>query len=78
MNPKWLDEARGSFEPSEGLTVNPYHGLVKALMLAVNAPDQERSNKALELAYQLIDAFDISELDIRRAQKEVEEALKCD
>ena len=58
--------------------MNPYQGLVKAFKLAVNAPDQERSNKALDLDYQLIDAFDISEIDIRRAQKEVEEALKCD
>lgn len=58
--------------------MNAYQGLVKALTLAVNAPDQERSNKALDLAYQLIDAFDIPELDIRRAQKEVEEAIKCD
>ena len=50
----------------------PYEILVRALTLAVEAPDEERFLRATALAEALIADFGISEFEVRRAQREVE------
>lgn len=54
--------------PSE---ITPYDALVQALRLAVDAPDDSRASRAVELAESLIASFGISEHEVRRAQAEV-------
>ena len=52
--------------------MKPYEVLVRALTLAVQAPDEERALRATALAEALIADFSISEFEVRRAQREVE------
>jgi|TARA_R100000353_G_scaffold170488_1_gene134195 hypothetical protein len=52
--------------------MKPYEVLVKALTLAVDAPDEDRAMRATALAEALITDFGISEFEVRRAQREVE------
>jgi phosphoribosylpyrophosphate synthetase len=52
--------------------MNPYEVLVRALTLAVDAPDEDRAQRATALAEALIADFGISEFEVRRAQREVE------
>ena len=52
---------------------NDYEALVKALRLAVTAPTEEKSAKALELAEGF--ASSLNEFDIERAKREAEEDL---
>ena len=51
--------------------MKPYEVLVRALTLAVAAPDEERALRATALAEALIADFGISEFEVRRAQREV-------
>jgi len=52
--------------------MKPYEVLVRALTLAVDAPDEDRAKRAAVLAEALIVDFGISEFEVRRAQREVE------
>ena len=52
--------------------IKPYEVLVRALTLAVDAPDEDRAQRATALAEALIADFGLSEFEVRRAQREVE------
>ena len=50
--------------------MKPYEILVRALTLAVEAPDEDRAQRATALAEALIADFGSSEFEVRRAQRE--------
>ena len=53
---------------------NDYEALCLALELAVTAPTEEKSAKALEMAEDMQSR--LTEIEVRRATKHVEEKLK--
>ena len=51
---------------------NPYDALVLALILAINAPDDAKADECAYMAEQI--AQGLSELEVKRAQKDAMEA----
>ena len=50
---------------------SPYEALVMALKLGLDAPDMERSDKAVQMAESLIQETGLTEIDVARAKREV-------
>jgi hypothetical protein len=55
---------------------SPIEALEEALRLAITAPTDEDSDKASELAGQIVAGFGISEHEVAQAKKKIEKEVK--
>ena len=60
---------------SEQTEMNPYKAFVKALVLAIDAPTDEQSEKAVELAENF--AEQLTGLQVEEGKKEAIEVIGC-
>ena len=60
---------------SEQTEMTPYEGFVKALVLAIDAPTDEQSEKAVELAENF--AGQLTDLQVQKGKKKAIEVIGC-